>query len=326
MKTIVTGGAGFIGSHLVEHLLDHQHDVVVLDNLSTGNFKNIEKFKDKISFINCDLSRDSQKWQENFNGIDVVFHMAALADIVPSIENPNEYYYSNVQSTFNVMECCRKYNVKKILYSASSSCYGLPKEFPTSEKEFIDPQYPYALTKYLGERIIMHWGSVYKIPAVSLRLFNVYGLRSRTSGTYGAVFGVFLAQKIANKPFTVVGDGNQTRDFTFVDDVVKAFYNAANSKLYNEIINIGSGKTYSINYLVELLSGKKEYIPKRPGEPQCTHANISKANKLLEWQPEVSFEDGVKILLKNINNWRESPLWDKNSIEKATKKWFEYLT
>ena len=172
----------------------------------------------------------------------------------------------------------------------------------------------------------MYWGSIYyKIPVISLRLFNVYGLRSRTSGTYGAVFGVFLAQKIVKKPFTVVGDGTQSRDFTFVDDVVKALYFAANSEIINEIINIGSGKTYSINYLVELLQGDTEFIPKRPGEPNCTHADISKAKELLNWSPQVNFQDGVKLLLQNINYWRESPLWDKESIGQATKKWFELL-
>ena len=157
-------------------------------------------------------------------------------------------------------------------------------------------------------------------------MFNVYGLRSTTTGTYGAVFGIFLAQKLSNKPFTVVGDGKQTRDFTFVDDVIKAFYLASKSKISNEIINIGSGKTYSVNYLVDLLKGDKEFIPKRPGEPNCTHADILKAKKLLKWKPQVRFKNGVQILLKNIDNWKESPLWDKDSIKKATKKWFEQLS
>ena len=233
--------------------------------------------------------------------MDRVFHLAALADIVPSIENPDKYYQSNVNGTFNVLEACRKHNVKKIVYSASSSCYGIPDEFPTKETAEIRTQYPYALTKYLGEQLVMHWCQVYNLPAVSLRFFNVYGPRSRTSGTYGAVFGVFLAQKLAGKPFTVVGDGTQTRDFTFVKDVVDAIIAAAKSDVSGEIINIGSDNTYSVNHLVGLLDGEVVHIPKRPREPDCTWADISKAKKLLNWQPKVSLEEGVGILLENID-------------------------
>jgi UDP-glucose 4-epimerase len=171
----------------------------------------------------------------------------------------------------------------------------------------------------------MHWGKVYKLPVVSLRLFNVYGPRSRTSGTYGAVFGVFLAQKLNNKPFTVVGDGNQTRDFTFVTDVVDAFFAAAQADCKNEIMNVGSGNTYSINELVKLLSGEITYIPKRPGEPDCTFADISKIKKLLSWQPKVSFAEGVSKMLDSIEYWRQAPLWAPDTIEEATKDWFKYL-
>jgi UDP-glucose 4-epimerase len=254
-----------------------------------------------------------------------VFHLAALADIVPSIENPDKYYQSNVNGTFNVLEACRKYQVKKIIYSASSSCYGIPDEYPTKETAAIRPQYPYALTKNLGEQLIMHWCQIYNLPAVCLRFFNVYGPRSRTSGTYGAVFGVFLAQKLAKKPYTVVGDGTQTRDFTFVSDVVEAVISASDSYVSGEIINIGSDNTYSVNRLVELLGGNAVYISKRPGEPDCTWADITKAKKLLNWQPKVSLEEGVGILLENIDYWREAPVWNEQSITKATEKWFEYL-
>ena len=178
-----------------------------------------------------------------------------MADIVPSIEIPDDYYHSNVNSTFNVLEACRKHSVKKIIYSASSSCYGTPDEYPTKETAKIRTQYPYALTKHLGEQLVMHWCQVYNLSAVSLRFFNVYGPRSRTSGTYGAVFGVFLAQKLSGKPFTVVGDGTQTRDFTYVSDVVDAIIAVTESDVNGEIINIGSDRTYSVNHLVELLGG-----------------------------------------------------------------------
>ena len=172
----------------------------------------------------------------------------------------------------------------------------------------------------------MHWCQVYRLSAVSLRLFNVYGPRSRTSGTYGAVFGVFLAQKLAGKPYTVVGDGTQTRDFTFVSDVVEAMIAAAESNVSGEIINIGSVNTYSLNCLVELLGGDVVHIPKRPGEPDQTWADITKAKNLLSWEPKLSLDKGVSILLENIDYWREAPVWDEHSIAKATEKWFKYLS
>ena len=324
-KSIVTGGAGFIGSHLVDELLEKGMDVIVLDNFSTGRPQNLDHVADKIQLVEYDISQ-AGKWQDLFQNADWVFHLAALADIVPSIERPDDYYQSNVNGTFNVLEACRKYDVKKIVYSASSSCYGIPAKYPTKEGAEIRPQYPYALTKYLGEQLVMHWCQVYKLPAVSLRFFNVYGPRSRTSGTYGAVFGVFLAQKLAGKPFTVVGDGTQTRDFTFVTDVVDAIITAAESNVSGEIINIGSDNTYSVNRLVELLGGDVVYIPKRPGEPDCTWADITKAKKLLNWQPKVSLEKGVGILMDNIDYWRKAPVWDEKSIAKATQKWIEYLS
>ena len=268
MKIIVTGGAGFIGSHLVDALLDLDYEVAVIDNLSIGRIENISSHLDNsnFNFHKADIV-DYEKIQSYFKDVDWVFHLAALADIVPSIENPTEYFKSNATGTFNVLQACRKYSIKKIVYTASSSCYGMPDEYPTNEMAEIRPQYPYALTKNLGEQLVMHWCQLYNLPAVSLRFFNVYGPRARTSGTYGAVFGVFLAQKIANKPFTVVGDGNQTRDFTFVSDIVNAIISAASSNISGEIINIGSSATYSINRLVELLEGEVVYIPKRPGEP-----------------------------------------------------------
>ena len=327
MKTLITGGCGFIGSHLADLLVDLDYEVVVIDNLSVGRKENISHLleKSKFTFIKADIV-DFDSIENVFKGVDWVFHLAALADIVPSIENPKQYYQSNVNGTFNVLEACRKYHVKKIIYSASSSCYGIPDEYPTKEISEIRPQYPYALTKNLGEQLVMHWSQLYSLPAVSLRFFNVYGPRARTSGTYGAVFGVFLAQKLAKKPYTVVGDGCQTRDFTYVSDIVNAIVVAAESNLNGEIINIGSNNTYSINQLVELLGGDVTFIPKRPGEPDCTWADITKAKKLLNWMPLVDLESGVEILLNNLDYWKDAPIWDQKSIAKATEKWFEYLS
>jgi UDP-glucose 4-epimerase len=268
----------------------------------------------------------SEKISGFFKDIDLVFHLAALADIVPSIEKPMAYHNSNVNGTISVLEACRKNQVKRIIYSASSSCYGIPDAFPTPETAEIRCQYPYAVTKYLGEEYALYWEQIYKMNITCMRFFNVYGPRARTSGTYGAVFGVFLAQKLNNKSYTVVGDGKQTRDFTFVTDIVDACVTASKrNDVSGQIFNVGSGNTYSINRLVELLGGEITYIPKRPGEPDCTFADTHRINTILKWKPKVSLEEGVKIMLDNIEYWREAPLWEPASIAEATKDWFKYL-
>jgi len=324
MKSIVTGGAGFIGSHLVDALLDLGHDVIVLDNFSTGRPENLVHVEKRIDLIECDIGLE-EDWARSFSGVNWVFHLAALADIVPSIQDPGAYFRSNVDGTFNVLQAARQAQVDRVINVASSSSYGLPDIFPTPESAAIDPQYPYALTKYLGEELVMHWGRVYDLPVLSLRFFNVYGPRSRTSGTYGAVFGVFLAQKLAGKPFTVVGDGDQTRDFTYVSDIVAALITAAESSHGNKVYNVGSGATVSVNRLVQLLGGEKVHIPKRPGEPDCTFADISKIQAELGWQPRVSIDQGVAKLLKHIEYWRSAPVWTPDSIADATRDWFKYL-
>jgi len=268
---------------------------------------------------------DSEVIQPYFQGVDWVFHVAGLADIVPSIEQPMGYHRANVDGTVAVLEAARLAGVKRFIYTASASCYGIPDVVPTPETAAIKPEYPYALTKYIGEHYVLHWGKVYRLPVLSLRLFNVYGPRSRTSGVYGAVFGVFLAQKLHNEPFTVVGDGTQTRDFTFVADVADALVTAAESDLSDDVFNVGSGNTYSVNRLVELLGGNVVHIPKRPGEPDCSWADISKVRKLLAWGPKVSFEEGVRILIEHIDYWRDAPLWTPEIIQEATADWFKYL-
>lgn len=324
MKALVTGGAGFIGSHLVDLLLENKFEVTVLDNFSTGRALNLDHVKKEIDLVECDISVQGD-WIKKFQSVDYVFHLAALADIVPSIQNPEGYFQSNVTGTLNVLQASRHQNVKRFVYAASSSCYGIPDVYPTPENSPIQPQYPYALTKRMGEELVIHWAQVYKFPALSLRFFNVYGPRSRTSGTYGAVFGVFLAQKLAGNPYTVVGDGNQTRDFTFVRDVAEAVFAAAKSDKVGEIYNVGSGATISVNRIVELLKGEVTFIPKRPGEPDSTFADIKKIKKDLNWSPKIPIEAGVAELIKNIDYWKEAPVWTPDKIEKATSDWFKYL-
>jgi UDP-glucose 4-epimerase len=324
MNCVVTGGAGFIGSHLVERLVKNNHSVIVIDNFSTGRKYNLKIISSKIKLIKADISKNGS-WENNLKNADVVFHLAALADIVPSIQNPKAYFEANVIGTFNVLSNCRKYKIKKIIYSASSSCYGIPKRYPTSENEKINCRYPYALTKRMGEELVMHWSKLYNLNAISLRFFNVYGTRSRTSGTYGAMFGVFLAQKIAKKPYTIVGDGNQTRDFTYVSDVVDAIIKSWKSKVKDEIFNVGSGKSISVNKIVSILGGKKVFIPKRPGEPDCTFADMTKIKKILKWKPKINIETGIKKILAEINYWKNAPVWTPKKISFETKDWFKYI-
>ena len=310
----------------MDRLLDDCHEVIVLDNFSTGHKGNLQHCLDRrqLQFVEVDV-RDQDAIKPYFKNIDWVFHLAALADIVPSIQRPLGYLRAGADATVSVLEASREVGVKKFVYAASSSCYGIPDTFPTPETAEIKPQYPYALAKNLGEQCVMHWANIYKMPVVSLRLFNVYGPRARTTGTYGAVFGVFLAQKLAGKPYTVVGDGSQTRDFTYVSDVVEAFFRAATSPLCKNILNVGSSQTQSISRLVELLGGPVTYVPKRPGEPDCTFADVTKIRNLLDWEAQVSFEEGVSRMLENIDYWSDAPVWDPSSIEIATKEWFDHL-
>jgi UDP-glucose 4-epimerase len=322
---VVTGGAGFIGSHMVDLLVDRGFRVHVIDSLIGGRAANLARHR-----VNPEVvldERDVRAVVSNdklFADAQLVFHFAGIGDIVPSIEQPIEYMSANVQGTVHVLEASRHAGVRKVVYAASSSCYGLAA-VPTREDHPLVPQYPYALSKYMGEQAVFHWNKVYGLPVNSIRIFNAYGTRSRTSGAYGAVFGVFLRQKLAGKPFTVVGDGTQKRDFLYVTDVARAFLAAAETDKTGEVWNLGAGNPQSVNRLVELLEGLVVYIPKRPGEPECTWADIGKIRKDLAWAPIVSFEEGVARIVAEIDYWREAPLWDPQSISEATKTWFQYL-
>ena len=235
---VVTGGGGFIGSHLVDRLLADGRPVRAIDNFSVGRRRNLAHHEGnpKLETLEADV-RDRAALEPAFRHDERVFHLAARADIVPSIVEPADYFTTNVDGTFNVLEAARHSGVRRLLYVASSTCYGVPDSYPTPEDAPIRPQFPYALTKHMGEELVLHWGRTYDLPVIVLRFFNVYGPRARTSGTYGAVFGVFLAQMLAGKPLTIVGDGTQTRDCTFVSDVVDAMVTAAASQIRGEVFN-----------------------------------------------------------------------------------------
>ena len=323
---VVTGGAGFIGSHMVDLLVEQGYRVHIIDNLVGGRLTNIEHHKSNPSvvFERKDI-RSLASDDAMFRDAQLVFHFAGIGDIVPSIDRPADYFSTNMQGTVQVLEAARRARVGKLLYAASSSCYGVAKELPTTEQAPISPEYPYALSKYSGEQAVLHWGRVYGLPVNSIRIFNAYGPRSRTTGAYGAVFGVFLAQKLAGKPLTIVGDGTQSRDFLYVTDVVRAFYAAATTRVVGRIYNLGAGDPQPVNRLADLLGGERIYIPKRPGEPDCTWADVSKITSELGWRPQVSFEQGVANMLAVVDYWRDAPVWDPASIAEATKTWFAFL-
>ena len=328
MNVIITGGAGFIGSHLAELLNKSKKikKIIIIDNFEDGTFENLKGIKNskKIKIVSEDIL-NFKKIVKFFRGIDVVFHLAALSDIVPSINDPKKYIETNFNGTLNVLEAIKVHKVKKIIYSASSSCYGFPKKFPTSENSELNPKYPYSFSKLEAERLIIHYSEIFNINFISLRLFNVFGTRSRTNSSYGAVLGVFLSQKLNNKPLTIVGDGNQKRDFIYVSDVCDAFFKCIDPKHKNLILNVGTGKPKTVNELANLISNKKVFIPKRPGEPDITQADIAKIKNTIKWKPKVEFKDGLEIVFKNIQYWSNTPVWSPEKIKKTTKNWFKYI-
>ena len=299
IKSVITGGAGFIGSNLTDRLVSIGHKVIVLDNFVSGKRSNLSHHNKKdVKIVNVDISK-SKSLDKYFKKADYIFHLAALAQIIPSFKNPKKYFMNNVIGTLNVVKAAKKAKIKKLIYAASSSCYGTPKSFPTSEKDKIDLKHPYAVTKFIGEELVMRYASMFSMPNISFRFFNVYGPRLNISGQYSAVIGNFLSQTKSKKPLTVVGDGKQTRDFIHVDDLVNAFIKVIKSKSVNKIYNLGSGKRTSINTIAKIFGGKKKFIPIRPGEPKNSVANITKVKKDINWEPKISIEQGIKKLLRN---------------------------
>lgn len=293
--SLITGGCGFIGSHMCELLLEQGHEVCVIDNLATGKLENLPQHKNLRIYL-ADIN--TIKTDNNiFDDVDYIFHFAGIPSIRPSLENPISYMETNVQGTVRILEAARKANVKKFVYAASSACYGEADIHPTPETAEIKLQHPYGLSKHLGEVATTHWGEVFNLPVISMRMFDVYGRRADST-----VIGIFLRLREQGKPITVVGDGNQTRDFVHVTDVCRAYLMAAESDARGEIFNVGTGDSQTVNRLVELLGGDKVYIPKRGNEPYTHCADISKIKAQLGWEPKVSFEEGVDDIVQDFND------------------------
>ena len=299
-KAVVTGGAGFIGSNLVDELINQNIEVIVIDNLSTGFEKNINP---KATLHRLDISRHKNQIEKLMVGVDVVFHLAALARVQPSIEDPQTFNKINIEGTLNVLFAAHKAGVKRVIYSASSSCYGNNKTFPTPETELTNPLSPYGLQKYVGEQYCKMFSEVYNLDTVSLRYFNVYGERMNFEGAYKLVIAVFAEQIMKNKPLTINNDGEQRRDFTYVGDIVKANILAAtySKKLNGESFNIGNGNNYSVNELADMFGGEKQYGNKVL-EPSQTLADNTKAKKILKWEPKGNLPIWVKKYKKTLNN------------------------
>ena len=288
-KCIVTGGAGFIGSHIVDRLIKDGHEVHVIDDLSTGSQYNVNP---KAEFHRRDLS--VWNYLDLFEGVDIVFHLACMARVQLSIENPHSYHDKNVNGLVNVLEACRIHKVKRLVFSSSSSVYGDAEEVPTTENCPLNPISPYALHKLVGEQYCKLYSELYDIDTVSLRYFNVYGHRQPTEGAYCLVMGIFAGQRLNDEPMTIRGDGEQRRDFTYVGDVVEANIKAAFSSriLKGDVINIGNSDNRSVNQIADLIGGDRITVDSVI-EPRETLAHVGKAKFFFDWKPEGNLEEWI---------------------------------
>jgi len=291
MKYLVTGGAGFIGSHIVDKLIELGHEVTIVDDLSTGVKSNINE---QATFIQLDISDRASRGDLclAMENVDTVFHCAALARVQPSIQSPQKYHKANVDGTFNVLLSARDSKVKRVVYSASSSAYGDQKQMPLKETMPTGPISPYGLQKLIGEQYCFVFSKCYGLETVSLRYFNVYGERQLVDGAYCTVIGTFLKQKADGGNLTITNDGEQRRDFTYVQDVVDANIKASTSDRVGsgEVINVGKGSNYSVNEVAEFIGGETKLIGDRL-EPRETLADNSVARELLDWNPRTDLKD-----------------------------------
>ena len=293
MKYVVVGGAGFIGSHIVDKLVEQNHEVIIIDNLSTGKMENVNP-KASVEYIDISNVNECPNMVEIMSGADALFLLAAKARVQPSIENPVEYETNNTIGTLNVLKCASDAGVRRVVYSASSSAYGNTEKLPSKESDPVNPLSPYGAQKYYGEVMCKMFSEVYGLETVSLRYFNIYGERQNVGGAYAMVIGIFADQKLRGEVMTINGDGEQRRDFTYVGDVVNANILASQSEKVGkgEVINIGNGDNRSINDIADMIGGER--IHREPViEPKETLADNSLAEELLGWKPTQNIEDWV---------------------------------
>ena len=293
MKYVVVGGAGFIGSNIVDKLVEQNHEVVIIDNLSTGKMENVNP-KASVEYIDISNVNECPNMVEIMSGADALFLLAAKARVQPSIENPVEYEINNTIGTLNVLKCASDAGVRRVVYSASSSAYGNTEKLPSKESDPVNPLSPYGAQKYYGEVMCKMFSEVYGLETVSLRYFNIYGERQNVGGAYAMVIGIFVDQLLNGKPMTIRGDGEQRRDFTYVGDVVNANILASQSENVGngEVINIGNGDNRSINDIADMIGGDRVNV-EPVIEPKETLANNSLAEELLGWKPTQNIEDWI---------------------------------
>lgn len=334
MKVLITGGAGFIGSHIAELFSRRGHRVCILDDYSTGSRETAKRLMDTyptLSRFTANIASDEflSNWQKlGEPNLDCIVHLAAKASIVPSIKNPELYHRINVGGTMNVFHLAQKLGVRKFIYAASGSCYGIPKEIPTTEHCPIQPQYPYAQTKYDAEQHALKFCETNSISFVSLRLFNVFGPRMCLKGGYGGLFSAILPQKFNNAEVVTIGNGEQSRDFVFANDVAQAFLLVAESELQRGIFNIGGGEPVSVNTILRLLEIPESQVfrlPARPGEPHKTQADISRIWKVLGWKPETSFAAGLQAMIADAEYWRRAKVWTRQESINSQKEWYAHF-
>lgn len=300
MKVLVTGAGGFIGSHLVDKLLRDGHTVIGVCRSEKDVSENLDfnvRYKRRLSLYKADIGIPDELNTIPFSGVDWVFHLAAKIGNAVSKLHPQDYHAVNVDGTVHVLECARRASVKRFIYASTASVYGIPEKYPTPEHSDIRLDYPYSVSKYIGEQYCLHYYTVYSLPVVILRLFNVYGSKNRPSGHYGPTLSIFLEQKRNNTPLTIRGNGKQRRDFTNIDDIYTVFYDIASSSVSGEIFNVGSGVAYSMNDVASLISDSISYVPFTDKEPHLTLADITKIKTYTGWKPRVTLSEGIKKLL-----------------------------
>jgi len=300
MRILVTGGAGFIGSHLVDRLIEEGDKVIVIDNLSTGKKENLNP-KAKFYKINICNSKIAQVFKKEKP--EIVFHLAAIPRVLISVENPFETSRINILGTINIFKASIDAKVKRVIFASSSSVYGEQKELALREDMAPNPISPYGLQKLTGEQFAKLFTNLYKMPIICLRFFNVFGPRIDFDSDYSLVIGKFLRLRKEKKPLTIFGSGEQTRGFSYIDDVVEANIKAMRSERLKggEVINIGSEKSHSVNYLAKIIGGQVKYLPPRQGDPLHTQADLSLSKELLNWVPKISFEKGLEKTKKWFN-------------------------